>query len=200
MVRVDLQRQERVAHLGLDGVDQPQRLARCQRRRLQRRRQGRPGWTRRSTGDWFVSLSTGSSFTFTKWTSWGKYAWLDVNVADVNGDGFSDISGRDLASGIWVTNISNGSSAFTITRPLLAQSPIWSPKNFYWTEVRFEDVDGDGKADIYLRNQEYIAVGLSQMTGINGGFAAPACGRRCRRQMSTCRSPGHSWAGWGQRQ
>src|SRR5262249_40863966 len=40
------------------------------------------------TGQWWVALSTGSSFTTTLWTTWNSaVTWANVLVGDFNGDG-----------------------------------------------------------------------------------------------------------------
>jgi hypothetical protein len=56
-------------------------------------------------GEWWAALSHGTTFTNTLWTTWAPDAptltWVDVQLADVNGDGKADLvsrcTGRTLA-------------------------------------------------------------------------------------------------------
>jgi hypothetical protein len=83
------------------------------------------------TGQWWVALSTGSSFTNGLWATWNpNVTWVDVQVGDFSGDGKSDIAGRWLQAGQWYTGVSNGSNAFTTTL-----WDTWSP-NANWVDVQ----------------------------------------------------------------
>src|SRR5262249_55204774 len=62
-------------------------------------------------GDWWVGLSTGSSFVSTFWGHWNlSVTWVDVMVGDFNGDGKSDIAGRVREYGDWWVALSTGNS------------------------------------------------------------------------------------------
>jgi hypothetical protein len=55
--------------------------------------------------------STGSAFSNSLWATWSTaVSWVDVQVADLNGDGKADISGRVSQEGSWWTGLSTGSS------------------------------------------------------------------------------------------
>src|SRR5712692_4076305 len=95
-----------------------------------------------STGQWWVGLSTGSSFTTSLWATWSpNVTWVDVQVGDFNGDGKADIAGRYLATGQWWVGLSTGSSFDT------SLWTTWNP-NVTWGPVLVGDFNGDGKADI----------------------------------------------------
>jgi len=57
-----------------------------------------------------VARSTGSAFVNQKWGNWSTAtSWSDVQVADVNGDGWEDIVGRS-AAGHWLVAKSTGTT------------------------------------------------------------------------------------------
>ncbi|TSC71603.1 MAG: hypothetical protein G01um101438_1034, partial [Parcubacteria group bacterium Gr01-1014_38] len=61
-------------------------------------------------GNWWVGISTGTSFTNALWGHWNPEAnWLDVKAADVTGDGMADIVGRVQQDGNWWVGVSTGS-------------------------------------------------------------------------------------------
>jgi hypothetical protein len=123
-----------------------------------------------SSGQWWVSLSTGTSFTpRTKWAQWSiptsrrpggrsvnDLGWADLFVADVNGDGKDDIVGFD-ATGKWWVGLSDGKRSFVTGMPW-AQ---WSiPAS--WRQVFVGDFNGDHKLDVAgLGNNGAWFVGLS---------------------------------------
>jgi autotransporter-associated beta strand protein len=113
------------------------------------------------SGNWWVAISNGSTgFSTELWGSWNpNVKWVDVQVADFNGDGKADITGRDLQTGNWWTSISNGSNGFTTS--FWAN---WNP-NVTWVDVKVGDFSGDGKADITGR---YLQGG-SWWTGVSTG-------------------------------
>jgi hypothetical protein len=66
-------------------------------------------------GTWYVGLSTGSSFNHLlngvshAWAQWNPaVSWQDIRIADLNGDGLSDIFGR-AGTSFWAA-LSNGAS------------------------------------------------------------------------------------------
>ena len=117
-----------------------------------------------STGAWWVSLSTGTSFaTPSLWTTWNTaFTWVDVRVGDFNGDGKMDIAGRDLASGNWWVAQSTGSSFAN------RLWDTWSPL-VTWVDVQVGDFSGDGKADLVgrVKSADTWWVGLSTGSKFN---------------------------------
>jgi hypothetical protein len=62
------------------------------------------------SGQWWVGTSNGSNgFNTNLWATWSPAVnWVDVQIVDLNGDGFADITARDSQSGNWWTGLSNG--------------------------------------------------------------------------------------------
>jgi hypothetical protein len=97
----------------------------------------------RAFGDWWEAASTGSSFTNHLRGHWSTAVeWVDVQVADVNGDGLDDIIGR--ADGTWWVARATG------TRFVNEPWGHWSTA-VQWVDVQVADVNGDGLADIVGR-------------------------------------------------
>jgi hypothetical protein len=99
------------------------------------------------SGDWWVGVSNGTSFTNQFWTHWyAGVTWVDVLAGNFSGhpNGTDDIAGRVLQSGDWWVAQSSGSS---FTNSLWT---IWDP-NVSWVDVKVGDFNGDGKADIIGR-------------------------------------------------
>ncbi len=95
-----------------------------------------------TTGIWYVTTAAN---TETAWGAWSTaVTWMDVQYADINGDGYTDIVGRVASSGAWYAAISTGSS---FTNVFLG---AWSP-GVTWDDVQVADINGDGKADIIGR-------------------------------------------------
>jgi hypothetical protein len=98
------------------------------------------------TGNWWVGISTGSSFVTSLWATWNPAAnWVDVKIGDFNGDGKDDIAGRYSAGGQWFVGLSTGSSFKTT---LWA---TWSP-SADWVDVNVGDFNGNGKSDLTARD------------------------------------------------
>jgi hypothetical protein len=97
----------------------------------------------RALGDWWVATSTGTNFSNQLSGAWSNAVeWVDVQVADVNGDGLDDLVGR--AGGDWWVARSTG-SAFV--------NELWGhwSNAVTWVDVQVADVDGDGKDDLVGR-------------------------------------------------
>jgi uncharacterized protein (TIGR03118 family) len=104
------------------------------------------------TGEWWVGMSSGSSFVTTKWGAWaagtpGVLDWVDVQVGDVDGDGKADVIGRIKETGQWWVNRSTGTSFVT------SLYTTWAPDSasLTWVDVHLADFNADGKADLLGR-------------------------------------------------
>ena len=74
-----------------------------------------------------------------------KTSWVDVQTADVNGDGLLDYLGRVQGTGNWYVNLG------TTGKPRSSQFwTTWSAKTPFAT-TSTGDVNGDGKADLIGR-------------------------------------------------
>jgi hypothetical protein len=118
------------------------------------------------TGQWWVGLSNGSSYTTTLWASWNSnVTWVDVQIVYFNGDGKAYIAARCLQDGSWWVALSTGSS-FTTT-----QWTKWSTA-VTWGDVRVGDFNGGGKADLIGRSLQDGSwwVGLSTSSSFNTSY------------------------------
>jgi hypothetical protein len=109
-----------------------------------------------STGQWYVSLSDGKSFTNQLWGAWDPtVTWVDVLTGNFTGDGKTDIVARDLQTGKWYFGLPNGRNDF-----ILSVWGAWNP-NVTWVDVKVGDFNGDGRDDIAGRllqtGQWYVA-------------------------------------------
>src|SRR5439155_1862062 len=66
-------------------------------------------------GSWWLGASNGSNgFTTSLFTTWSTGAnWVDVQTGDFNGDGKTDIAGRDPQTGNWWVTLSGSSGPTT---------------------------------------------------------------------------------------
>jgi subtilisin family serine protease len=125
-----------------------------------------------STGQWWVAVSDGDSFSSTSWGAWSTGThWVDFVTGDFDGDGRKDISARDAATGnIWV-GLSTGSGLNT---------SIWGrwSTTVSLSQTVAGDFNGDGRDDLAVRVENtgdgrwYVAqsTGSSFATGVWGGW------------------------------
>ena len=67
-----------------------------------------------ATGQWYVAVDTGTSFTVTSWDAWSPTVnWADVTAVDLDHDGKADIVGLNLVTGTWQASFSQGASGAT---------------------------------------------------------------------------------------
>ncbi len=106
-----------------------------------------------SSGAWYAGIAAGSgtsmSITSVFLGAWSPgVTWDNVQAADINGDGKTDIVGRVDSSGAWYAGIATGSgTAMSLTTVYLG---AWAP-SVTWTDVMVADINGDGKIDIVGR-------------------------------------------------
>lgn len=107
------------------------------------------------TGQWYTALSIGpSGFATSLWSTWsghaGAFKWLDVRAGDFDGDGKTDITGRDSTTGNWWTGLSGtgANKGHFVT----SYWSTWSA-NVIWADVLVGDFNGDGRADITGRDK-----------------------------------------------
>ena len=95
------------------------------------------------------------------WTSWGSdVEWLDVQVADFNGDGLDDIVGRSAANGAWWVAESTGDGFVN------RQWGSWTV-GIEWMDVATGDFNGDGRTDIAGRAATNGSWWIASSTGEN---------------------------------
>ncbi len=107
-------------------------------------------------GSWRVLQSTGTRFIHTKFGNWDRtMQWGSVLAGDFNADGKDDLVGK-REDGAWVVATSTG-SAFS--------SAVWT----YLAIDQFAtvgDFNGDGKADVAVRNEANGSWRVLQSTGL----------------------------------
>jgi hypothetical protein len=106
----------------------------------------------RINGVWHVARSTGNAFESDVWGQWSTAAtWLDIQVADVDGNGKCDIVGRTNSGKWWVAR----SDGLQFVNELWGN---WSSSKA-WKDVHVADVDGDGRDDIVgrIRGKWWVA-------------------------------------------
>jgi hypothetical protein len=127
-------------------------------------------------GDWYVALNAGVSYGFRtlRWAGWSPTAgWRDVRVADLDGNGATDLIGR-ASDGGWYVALSFADHA--------APALPWARWNEAagWRGVEIGDFSGDGRADILARTAGgawYLAQnvgGMSFRTALYGQWSEAA--------------------------
>jgi autotransporter-associated beta strand protein len=103
---------------------------------------------RAANGAWWAALATASGQAVnTRMGRWAGDAFVDVAVGDVNGDGRSDIIGRSSDGNWWAAVSSAVGTSFS--SQFMAR---WNP-SILWQDVRFGDIDGNGRTDVVGRTQ-----------------------------------------------
>jgi hypothetical protein len=119
----------------------------------------------------YVSTITGPPFSDAGGWSDPKF-YSTIRMADVNGDGKSDICARG-ATGFYCW-LSNGAGfPNTIAGPALSDAGGWADVKYYST-IQMADVNGDGKADVCARSSTSFDCWLSNGTGFPTSFVGVA--------------------------
>jgi subtilisin-like proprotein convertase family protein len=119
------------------------------------------------TGQWWVNVSNGNSFTPSLWATWSadpSVTWTDVLAGDFTGDGKTDIAGRWLQTGQWYVGTSTGGAFSTSLWATWSADP-----GVTWADVQAADFNHDGKMDIvgrWLQTGQWY-VGLSSGGSFN---------------------------------
>lgn len=103
---------------------------------------------------------------------WGDAKYFGtIRMADVNGDGKTDVCAR--SSSRFHCWLSDGDGFSTeVAGPELSDASGWgAPK--YWGTIRMGDVDGDGKADVCARSSSRVHCWLSDGAGFPTEIAGP---------------------------
>lgn len=88
--------------------------------------------------------------------------WVIIGAADFNGDGISDILWRNSTSGFIYMHIMSSTG---VNGP--ASGGVGTVSDLNWKIAAIDDFNGDGKADIYWRNQTTGANYLWALNGLN---------------------------------
>ena len=124
-----------------------------------------------STGTAFATTLTGPAWSDAAgWTLPAYYA--TIQLADVNGDGMSDVCAR-AATGITCALATGTGFGTPFDGPAWSDAAGWNVPNQYRT-IRFADIDGDGKADVCGRSSDGLHCALSTGAGFGADFLGPA--------------------------
>ena len=125
-------------------------------------------------------IGTGTSFVneflgpvWSDANGWGGAEhYSTIQYPDLNGDGKSDICGRDsLGLQCW---ISTGTGFVNMFRgPDYPSAGGWSAEEYY-SSIRFMDLNGDGRADVCARSGGGIGCWLGTGSSFVNGFNGPA--------------------------
>ena len=143
---------------------------------------GPTSWAGRHAGDWWVAKANGTGTGFRQSSGgaiWSPIAWLDVHVADVNGDGRADIVGRTGAGEWWVAKANDTGTGFV--NELWG---FWSP--ITWLDVHVADVTATAGPTSW-----------DGRTPASGGWRKPTT--RARAPSISCGASGHRSLGWTSR-
>lgn len=78
--------------------------------------------------------------------------WIISGYADADGDGKADILLRNTSTGRIVIWLMDGRTILSASPAITSDGTIQEPVYSTWTILAYADADGDGKADILLRN------------------------------------------------
>jgi phenylacetate-coenzyme A ligase PaaK-like adenylate-forming protein len=103
------------------------------------------------------------------WNSGPQY-YSTIEFPDVNGDGRADVCGRG-GGGVYCA-LSSGTTfgPATLWQPSFSDVNGWNSGPQYYSTIRFNDVNGDGRADVCGRGSTGVYCALS--SGTTFGSAA----------------------------
>jgi len=116
-----------------------------------RRSSGIVCWLSTGTGLSSTAIA-GPAFTSPGWDA-AKHA-TTIAYPDVNGDGKSDVCGRNGGGIVCYLSTGAGFSSTPINGPALSDAAGWS-STFYYSTLRWGDVNGDGKDDLCGRDTQH---------------------------------------------
>ncbi|MCB9585250.1 MAG: VCBS repeat-containing protein [Polyangiaceae bacterium] len=133
-----------------------------------REAQGMACWLATDSG--FVERIAGPGWSDEAgWSDW--HNWSTIRLADVNGDGRSDLCAREnealrcyLFDGTGFTERLDG--------PALP-APLWDTRTAL-ASIRMADLDGDGKSDVCVRSEQGLDCWLATDTGFDRRVLGPA--------------------------
>ena len=104
-----------------------------------------------ATGQWYVAVDTGVSFTVTNWDAWSPtVSWSNVTAVDLDHDGKFDIVGINPATGSVQASLSLGDHGTTSVLGAL-------PTNTTYVDLQWADVDGDHRPDLVGRVGDQVS-------------------------------------------
>lgn len=105
-------------------------------------------------GDGAGNFATATLINGPAWSDaagWNQpYRYRGIRYPDLNGDGRSDICGRDMNGVVCHLSTGSGFSTTAIRGPGLPDAGGWTQERYYST-IQFPDVNGDGKSDCCYR-------------------------------------------------
>ncbi|MEZ4369581.1 MAG: FG-GAP-like repeat-containing protein [Polyangiaceae bacterium] len=133
-----------------------------------REAQGMACWLATDSG--FVERIAGPGWSDEAgWSDW--HNWSTIRLADVNGDGRSDLCAREDETLRCYLFDGTGFSE-RLDGPALP-SPLWDTRTAL-ASIRMADLDGDGKSDVCVRSEQGLECWLATDTGFDRRVLGPA--------------------------
>src|SRR5439155_639289 len=131
----------------------------------------------------YLAAATGFATTAVRGPAWTDVgAWNQaqyystIQFADINGDGKADVCARDIAGIVCHVATGSGFAGTAIRGPGWSDAGLWN-QPYYYSTIRFPDINGDGKADVCGRDslgiQCHLSDGTAFPTPVSGGPSMP---------------------------